>query len=61
MLGAGGCTTLKYTAVNKLGDALASRGSVYASDNDPTLVRDAAPADDHAAALNLGAHACGHR
>ena len=38
-----GCTTLRHTAVNKLGDALASGGTVYASDDDPELIRAAAP------------------
>ncbi|MBI5770994.1 MAG: hypothetical protein HZA93_24670 [Verrucomicrobia bacterium] len=38
-----GCTTLKHTAVNQLGDALASGGSVYAADDDPELIRAAAP------------------
>jgi predicted anti-sigma-YlaC factor YlaD len=38
-----GCTTLKKTAVNQLGDALAAGGSSYASDDDPELIRSAAP------------------
>ena len=38
-----GCTTLKHTAVNKLGDALAGGGTTYASDDDPELIRSAAP------------------
>lgn len=38
-----GCSTVKRTAVNQLGDALASGGSVYASDDDPELIRAAAP------------------
>ena len=41
-LGAG-CGTVKRTAVNQLGDALASGSSVYASDDDPELIRAAAP------------------
>jgi predicted anti-sigma-YlaC factor YlaD len=39
----GGCSTVNRVAVNKLGDALAGGGTVYASDNDPALIRDAAP------------------
>jgi len=39
---AGGCSVEKY-AIEKLGDALARSGSVYASDDDPELVREAAP------------------
>ena len=38
-----GCSTLKHTAVNQLGDALAGGGTVFASDNDPELVRAALP------------------
>ena len=38
-----GCATVNRVAVNKLGDALAGGGTVYASDNDPALIRDAAP------------------
>ncbi len=38
-----GCTTLKRTAVNSLGDALAGGGTAYASDDDPELIRAAAP------------------
>ena len=38
-----GCTTLRRTAVNKLGDALAGGGTVFASDDDPELIRAAAP------------------
>ncbi len=38
-----GCTTLKHTAVNTLGDALAGGGTAYASDDDPELIRAAAP------------------
>src|SRR5208282_4526931 len=37
-----GCA-VKKIAVNKLGDALASGGTTYASDNDPELVREAVP------------------
>jgi predicted anti-sigma-YlaC factor YlaD len=38
-----GCSTLKRTAVNKLGDALADGGTAYARDDDPELIRAAAP------------------
>lgn len=38
-----GCTTVKRTAVNTLGDALAGGGTAYASDDDPELIRAAAP------------------
>lgn len=37
-----GCSP-KHWAVDRLGDAVASGGSTYASDDDPELVRDAAP------------------
>lgn len=37
-----GCS-VKRIAVNTLGDAMAGSGSTFASDNDPELVRDAAP------------------
>src|SRR6266705_2657295 len=36
-----GC--IRKYAINKLGDALTNSGSVYASDDDPDLIRDAAP------------------
>lgn len=39
---ASGCSVRKY-AVNKLGDALAKSGSGFASDDDPDLIKDAAP------------------
>ncbi|HWA27525.1 MAG TPA: TRAP transporter TatT component family protein [Lacunisphaera sp.] len=42
-LGLGGCATVNRVAVNKLGDALAGGGTVFAGDNDPDLVREAAP------------------
>ncbi len=35
--------SLRRTAVNVLGDALAGGAGVYASDNDPELIRDAVP------------------
>ncbi len=38
-----GCTTLRHTAVNQLGNALAEGGAAFASDDDPELVRSAAP------------------
>ncbi len=38
-----GCTTVKRTAVNTLGDALAGGGTAYASDDEPELIRAAAP------------------
>lgn len=37
-----GCSVRRY-AVNKLGDALAQSGSTFASDDDPDLIKDAAP------------------
>ncbi len=43
LVGAGGCTTLKHTAVNQLGDALAAGGTAYSADDDPALVQAAAP------------------
>ena len=39
----GGCTSVNQMAVNKLGDALAAGGTVFSSDGDPELIRDAAP------------------
>ena len=42
MLSLPGCSIKTY-AINRLGDALASSGSTYASDDDPQLVRDALP------------------
>ena len=36
-----GC--IRKFAINKLGDALATSGAVFASDDDPELIRDAAP------------------
>jgi predicted anti-sigma-YlaC factor YlaD len=38
-----GCSTLRQTAVNQLSDALAKGGSGFANDDDPELVREAAP------------------
>lgn len=37
-----GCS-IKRMAVNKLGDALAGGGAVFSSDDDPDLIKDAAP------------------
>jgi len=41
--GLGGCSSVNHVAVNTLGDALASGGTAFASDNDPQLIRDATP------------------
>ncbi|MBI5690718.1 MAG: hypothetical protein HZC55_11550 [Verrucomicrobia bacterium] len=38
-----GCTTLKHTAVDRLGDALAAGGTTFSADDDPQLIADAAP------------------
>ena len=38
-----GCSTLRQTAVNQLSDALAKGGAGFANDEDPELVREAAP------------------
>jgi predicted anti-sigma-YlaC factor YlaD len=38
----GGCNIRQFAA-NELADTLSGRGSVFASDNDPELIRDAAP------------------
>ena len=38
-----GCSTLQRSAVNVVGNALSEGGSVYTSDTDPELVRDALP------------------
>jgi predicted anti-sigma-YlaC factor YlaD len=38
-----GCTTIKHSAVDSLGDALAAGGTSFSSDNDPELVAAAAP------------------
>ncbi len=43
LAGMSGCSVRQY-ALNRTADALASSGSTYASDNDPELIRDAAPA-----------------
>ena len=39
---ASGCS-IRHFAVNRVGDALAGSGGTFASDNDPDLIRDAAP------------------
>lgn len=38
-----GCSSLQHYATDKLGDAIASSGTTYASDDDPDLIRAAAP------------------
>lgn len=38
-----GCASLERAATRKLADTLAAGGTAFASDNDPELVRDAAP------------------
>jgi len=38
-----GCSTVRTTAVNMIGDALSGGGGVYTSDNDPELIREALP------------------
>ena len=43
LAGLAGCTSVNQLATNKLGDALAASGTVFASDSDPELIRDAAP------------------
>jgi predicted anti-sigma-YlaC factor YlaD len=42
-LALGGCVSLKHYAVNRLGDALAADSSGYGGDDDPELIRAAAP------------------
>ncbi len=42
-LAAGTACSIRKFAINRLGDALAESGATYASDNDPTLVREALP------------------
>lgn len=39
----GGCASVNRAVVNRAGDALAGGGTVFASDNDPALIREAAP------------------
>jgi predicted anti-sigma-YlaC factor YlaD len=43
LLAGAGCTSLKHTAVNQVGNAIAEGGSAFASDDDPELIRAAAP------------------
>jgi predicted anti-sigma-YlaC factor YlaD len=38
-----GCSSLKKLAVNKVGDALAVSGTAFSSDDDPELIKSAAP------------------
>lgn len=38
-----GCTTLKHTAVDKIGDVLSAGGTTFSADDDPQLVAAAAP------------------
>jgi hypothetical protein len=38
-----GCASLQHLAVNKAADALSAGGSGYGTDDDPELIRDAAP------------------
>src|SRR5688500_14605426 len=38
-----GCATIKHSAVDTLGDALAAGGTTYAADDDPQLIAAAAP------------------
>ncbi|MDO8594995.1 MAG: TRAP transporter TatT component family protein, partial [Sulfuricaulis sp.] len=42
-LAGSGCSTLKQTAASTLGDAIARSGAGFASDDDPELIRAAAP------------------
>lgn len=43
LLAGPGCTTVKHAAVKQVGNALAEGGSAFASDDDPELIRAAAP------------------
>jgi predicted anti-sigma-YlaC factor YlaD len=43
LLAGPGCATLKQSAVNQLGNALAGSGAGFATDDDPELIRSAAP------------------
>jgi predicted anti-sigma-YlaC factor YlaD len=38
-----GCSSIKKLAVNKIGDALAVSGTAFSSDDDPELIKSAAP------------------
>jgi predicted anti-sigma-YlaC factor YlaD len=38
-----GCTTIKHSAVDSLGDALAAGGTTFSADDDPELIAAAAP------------------
>lgn len=39
----GGCSTIKHSAVNSVGDTIAAGSNSYASDDDPELIKAAAP------------------
>lgn len=43
VLFAAGCSTVKRTAINQVGNALSNGGETFASDDDPELIRAAAP------------------
>jgi predicted anti-sigma-YlaC factor YlaD len=43
LLAGPGCTALKHTAINQVGNALAESGTGFAADDDPELIRAAAP------------------
>jgi predicted anti-sigma-YlaC factor YlaD len=43
LLAGSGCTAIKRTAIGQLGNALAESGTAFASDDDPELIRAAAP------------------
>ncbi|MDO8541061.1 MAG: TRAP transporter TatT component family protein [Opitutaceae bacterium] len=43
LAGLSGCSTIKHTAIDQLGDALAAGGTTFAADNDPQLIQSAAP------------------
>jgi predicted anti-sigma-YlaC factor YlaD len=43
LLGLTGCATLKHAAVDRVGDAFAAGGAGFGSDDDPDLVKAAAP------------------
>ena len=38
-----GCSTIKHTAVDTLGDALAAGGTTFSADDDPQLIAAAVP------------------
>lgn len=43
LLPAPGCATLKHTAIDRMGDALASGGTTFSADDDPQLIAAAVP------------------